>query len=60
MWLYCARHGFGTDAEPVIGLKATMELMGHTQTQTAMIYQHPNTEDIRTRLLAARTITRIQ
>jgi len=60
MCLYCARHGFGTDAGPVLGLKATMELMGHAQAQTAMIYQHPNTEDIRTRLLAARTNTRIQ
>jgi integrase len=38
MCLYTARHGFGTDAGPALGLKATMDLMGHTQAKTAMIY----------------------
>jgi integrase len=60
MCLYTARHGFGTDVGPVLGLKATMELMGHAQAQTAMIYQHPDTKNIRAKMMAARTNNRIQ
>jgi len=46
--LYCCRHTFATDAlERTGNLAALMKALGHTDTQTAMRYQHPGLEQIR-------------
>jgi integrase len=48
MVLYCARHDFGTYAlEKTGNLAAVMKVMGHTQVQTAMRYQHPKIDLVR-------------
>lgn len=46
MVLYCARHGYATDAAPLISLKGLMDILGHSSAQTALRYQHPSTEDL--------------
>jgi len=46
--LYCCRHTFATDAlERTGNLAALMKLLGHSDAQTAMRYQHPGIEQIR-------------
>lgn len=59
MVLYCARHGVGTDLTPIIGLKATMDVLGHADVKTAMRYQHPDVLKLREQLEQARTNGRI-
>jgi integrase len=47
--LYCARHTFGTAAYEATGnLAMVMKVMGHTDVRTAIRYQHPALEPIRT------------
>jgi integrase len=46
MVIYCARHGYATDAAPLISLKGLMDILGHSSAQTALRYQHPSTEDL--------------
>lgn len=55
MVLYSARHGVGTDLAPIIGLKATMDVLGHADVKTAMRYQHPDVLKLRAQLENART-----
>ncbi len=51
--LYCARHDFGTSMMDETGnLKLVMELMGHRDVPTAMKYQHPRMDKVRTALNA--------
>jgi integrase len=46
--LYCARHTFGTAVYEATGnLAMVMKVMGHTDTRTAMQYQHPTLDPIR-------------
>jgi integrase len=46
--LYCARHRFATDALAGTGnLAVVMRALGHSNAQTAMIYQHPSIETVR-------------
>src|SRR5262249_18491987 len=46
--LYSARHTFATQALASTGnLAAVMKALGHSNAQTAMIYQHPGIESIR-------------
>jgi integrase len=46
--LYCARHTFGTAAYGATGnLAMVMKVMGHTDTRTAMQYQHPVLDSVR-------------
>ncbi len=48
MVLYCARHGFATKLMAATGdLSLVMRALGHSSAQTAMIYQHPSLETIR-------------
>lgn len=48
MVLYCARHGFATKLMGATGdLSLVMRALGHTSAQTAMIYQHPSLETVR-------------
>jgi len=58
--LYTARHGVGTDLGKVLSLREVMQILGHSDTKTAMIYQNPTTEDITARLEAAKPAGRIQ
>jgi integrase len=47
--LYCGRHTFGTKLLANTGnLSLVMRAMGHSSAQTAMIYQHPDLEMVRT------------
>jgi len=56
--LYCARHDFGSFVLAKTGnLKAVMNAMGHGDVRSAMVYQHPEGEIIRT-ALDARHIVR--
>ena len=56
--LYCARHDFGSFVLAKTGnLKAVMNAMGHGDVRSAMVYQHPEGEIIRT-ALNARHISR--
>jgi site-specific recombinase XerD len=46
--LYTARHTFATKILAATGnLSLVMRTLGHTNAQTAMIYQHPSMEDVR-------------
>ena len=46
--LYSARHTFATKILGATGnLSLVMRTMGHTNAQTAMIYQHPSLETVR-------------
>jgi site-specific recombinase XerD len=46
--LYSARHTFATKVLAATGnLSLVMRTLGHSNAQTAMIYQHPNLEDVR-------------
>ncbi len=46
--LYCARHTFATQVMGATGdLSLVMRALGHTNAQTAMIYQHPSLEKVR-------------
>jgi site-specific recombinase XerD len=46
--LYCARHTFATKVLAATGnLSLVMRTLGHSNAQTAMIYQHPSMEDVR-------------
>jgi integrase len=48
MVLYCARHGFATKLMGATGdLSLVRRALGHTNAQTAMIYQHPSLETVR-------------
>lgn len=47
--LYSARHTFATKIMGATGnLSLVMRVLGHTNAQTAMIYQHPSLETVRT------------
>jgi integrase len=59
MVLYAARHGAATDLAEVASLKAVMEILGHTQTKTALRYQHPDVNGLQARLDEARTNGRV-
>jgi integrase len=59
MCLYTARHGVGTDLAPIIGLKATMDVLGHADVKTAIRYQHPDVFKLRAQLENARTNGRV-
>ena len=49
--LYCGRHDYGTRVMRRTGnLKAVMKVMGHRDVKTAMKYQHPEIEIVRTAL----------
>lgn len=49
--LYCGRHDFGTRVYAKTGnLKAVMTVMGHKDVKTAMRYQHPDLEIVRSAL----------
>lgn len=46
--LYCARHSFATKVLGATGdLSLVMRALGHSSPQTAMIYQHPSLETVR-------------
>ena len=46
--LYSARHTFATKVLAATGnLSLVMRTLGHSNAQTAMIYQHPSMEDVR-------------
>jgi integrase len=46
--LYSARHTFATKLLTATGnVSLVMRTLGHSNAQTAMIYQHPNIEDVR-------------
>jgi integrase len=46
--LYSAHHTFATNLMTATGnLPLVMRTLGHTNAQTAMIYQHPSMEDVR-------------
>jgi integrase len=48
MVLYCARHAFATKVMGATGdLSLVMRALGHSNAQTAMIYQHPSLETVR-------------
>jgi len=56
--LYCARHDFGSRVLAETGnLAAVMETMGHKDVKTAMKYQHPELELVRTALNSGRSQT---
>jgi integrase len=49
--LYCGRHDFGTRVLKKTGnLKLVMQTMGHVDVKTAMKYQHPELDIVRTAL----------
>ena len=49
--LYCGRHDFGTRVLKETGnLKLVMQTMGHVDVKTAMKYQHPELEIVRSAL----------
>jgi site-specific recombinase XerD len=49
--LYCARHDYGTRVLMRTGnLAAVMKIMGHRHVKTAMHYQHPELDIVRTAL----------
>jgi site-specific recombinase XerD len=49
--LYCGRHDFGTRILQQTGnLALVMKTMGHKDVKTAMQYQHPELEIVRTAL----------
>jgi site-specific recombinase XerD len=49
--LYCGRHDYGTRVLSNTGnLAAVMKTMGHKDAKTAMKYQHPELEIVRTAL----------
>jgi site-specific recombinase XerD len=49
--LYCGRHDFGTRVLKKTGnLKLVMEAMGHVDVKTAMKYQHPELDIVRSAL----------
>ncbi len=51
MVLYCGRHDYGTRMMKRTGnLKAVMKVMGHRDVKTAMKYQHPELEIVRSAL----------
>ena len=52
--LYTARHGVGTDLGAILSLKEVMTVLGHSDSRTALGYQHPSTSGIQARLDAAR------
>jgi len=58
--LYAARHGRLTDLGQVLSLGETMMIGGHSQSKTALRYQHPDAESIRERLEKVQTTGAIQ
>jgi site-specific recombinase XerC len=55
--LYCARHDYGSFVLAKTGnLKAVMNAMGHEDIKSAMVYQHPEGDMIRTALDARHTL----
>ena len=59
MVLYTARHGVDTDQAPIIGLKATMDVLGHADVKTAIRYQDPDVFELRAQLESGRTNGRV-
>lgn len=56
--LYCARHDYGTRVLAGTGnLAAVIKTMGHKDVKTAMKYQHPELELVRTALNSGRSQT---
>ena len=60
MCLYTARHGALTDLGATLPLAQLMQIGGHSDTKTAMIYQNPTTEDIEARLAAVKPVGGVQ
>lgn len=55
--LYCARHDYGSFVLSKTGnLKATMQALGHADVKSAMVYQHPELEIVRTAINARHTL----
>jgi len=52
--LYTARHGVGTELGAVLSLKEVMDILGHSDSRTALGYQHPSTANVQSRLNEAR------
>ena len=52
--LYTARHGVGTELGAVLSLKEVMDILGHSDSRTALGYQHPSTANVQARLNEAR------
>lgn len=59
MVLYTARHGLATQIADVASLKTVMEVLGHSNSSTAMRYQHPDISDLQSKLDAV-PVGRIQ
>lgn len=54
--LYSARHTYGTAVYGATGnLKVVMDVMGHSDVKTAMRYQHPELDQVRTAIDARNT-----
>lgn len=55
--LYCARHDYGSFVMSRTGnLKAVMDAMGHADVKSAMVYQHPELEIVRSAINARHTL----
>lgn len=52
--LYTARHGVGTELGAVLSLKEVMDILGHSDSRTALGYQHPSTANVQAQLNEAR------
>ena len=50
MCIYTARHGFGSDIGPLIGLRGIMDIMGHSSAATALGYQHASTQQLQDKI----------
>lgn len=55
MCLYTARHGMMTDLAAVLPLSEVMKIGGHSDSKTAMGYQHSHTSDLQAKLDGAVT-----
>src|SRR5579864_3831257 len=47
--LCTARHGVGTELGAVMSLKEVMDILGHSDSRTALGYQHPSTANVQAR-----------
>jgi integrase len=52
--LYTARHGVGTELGAILSLKEVKTILGHSDSRTALGYQHPSTVNVQARLDEAR------
>jgi integrase len=57
--LYTARHGAMTDLAGVVSLAEVMKIGGHSDTKTAIHYQHPDTANLQAKLDEAKTNGRV-